>query len=121
MRAAPRNNTAAYFASNSFRYFSTSRPRGSPSSVLLYTDQGQIDEPRLWRDESPDLRTHRARVQIVDNIKPGRVVDETFMGLAIGRRDCFGIGGLRNRLEGGVEFVVLPLLEIEAVRGKIGG
>jgi len=28
----------------------------------------------------------------VDNIKPGRVVDETFMRLAIGGRDDFRIG-----------------------------
>src|SRR6202171_6620878 len=88
-------------------------PRGSACSALLHADQGQIDEPRLWRDETPNLRTHRARVEIMDNIKPGRVVDETFMRLAIGSGDCFGIGGLLDRVGGVGDFVVLTLLKIE--------
>src|ERR1700694_105206 len=96
------------------------RPSGSSLLVLLHADQGQIDKPRLRRNKTLHLRAHRARIEIVDNVKPGRVVDETFMRLAIGGRDRLGIGALRNRLEGGVEFIVFPLLKIEAVRRKIG-
>src|ERR1700722_5633242 len=87
----------------------------------LHTDQGQIDEPRLRRYKTLDLRTHRPRVEIVDDVEPGRVVDEAFVRLAEGSRDHFRIGGFRKGLEGVVECVILPLLEIEAVRCKIGG
>ena len=52
--------------------------------ALLHADQGQIDEPRLRRDESLDLRAHRARIEVVNDEEPGRIVDQPLMGLAIG-------------------------------------
>src|SRR5882672_6145828 len=91
-----------------------------PDACLLQADQGQIDEPRLRRHETLDLWAHCTRVEIVDDEKPGRIIDDALMRLAISGRNGFRIGRLGNRLERVLEFVVLPLLEIESVRRKIG-
>ena len=56
----------------------------------------------------------------MDNIEPGRIVDETLMRLAIGTLDHLRIGLNLDRLERLVEPIVIPLLEIESVRREIG-
>src|ERR1700736_6887327 len=73
-------------------------PADLPYLVLLCADQGQIDKPRLRRNKTLHLRAHRARIEIMDNIKPGRIVDEAFMCLAVGGRDDFRVGRLWNTL-----------------------
>src|SRR6266849_1946072 len=88
------------------------------SLLLLHAHQRQVDEPRLRRDKALHLRAHRARVEIVDNVEPGRIVDQTLVRLAIGRRDFLRIGGGLDRLQRDVELIVLPLFEIEAVWRK---
>ena len=52
----------------------------------------------------------------MDDIEPGRVVDETLMRLAIGTLDHLWIGLNLDRLVRLVEPIVLPLLEIKSVR-----
>jgi hypothetical protein len=44
------------------------------SFISLHADEAQIDEPGLRRDEALDLRTHRAGLEIVNDIEPGRIV-----------------------------------------------
>src|ERR1700738_1357107 len=69
------------------------------SFISLHANEGQIDEPGLRRDEALDLRTHRAGIEIVDDIEPGRIV-QPLVRLAIGFRNHFRIGALDGRLPG---------------------
>ena len=66
--------------------------------ALLHAHQRQIDEPRLRRNKTLDLRAHRAGIEIVDDVEPGGIVDEPLMRLAIGGRDRLRIGRFRDRL-----------------------
>ena len=69
------------------------------SFISLHADQGQIDEPGLRRDEAFDLRTHRAGIEIVNDIESGRIV-QPLVRLAIGFCNHFRIGALGDRLQG---------------------
>src|SRR5437660_8131119 len=73
---------------------------GSAKAItrLLHAHQRQIDEPRLRRNKTLDLRAHRAGIEIVDDVEPRGIVDEPLMRLAIGGRDRRRIGRFRDRL-----------------------
>src|SRR5919198_6586688 len=49
--------------------------------LLADADRREVHEPRLRRHEALDLRRHRARVQVVDNEDPRRVVDDDLVQL----------------------------------------
>jgi hypothetical protein len=64
---------------------------------------------------------HGARVEIMNDEKPRRVVDEPFMGGAVGRLDFTWIRRIGELRQSGIEFVVFLLTEIETIGREIGG
>jgi hypothetical protein len=60
---------------------------------------GQIDELGLRRDEALDLRTHRAGIEVVNDIEPGRIV-QPLDRLTVGFVNHFRIGALGDCLQG---------------------
>src|ERR1700733_16160911 len=50
----------------------------SNARFLLHADKCQIDEPGLRRDKALHLGAHRARVEVVNDVKPWRVIDQPF-------------------------------------------
>ena len=58
-------------------------PRIARPFSLLHTHQRQVEEPRLRRDEAFHFLCHRARIEIMHDEQPRRVVDEALMRLLV--------------------------------------
>src|SRR3569833_2074936 len=91
-------------------------PEAARVSDLLQAHRGEDDEPGLRRDEAFQLWAERARIEVVDDVQPGRIVDQPRMRLTKALLDGLRIGRDLHRLQRRLKCIVLPLLEVEAVR-----
>src|SRR5262249_51408591 len=108
------------FSASSRASAAADRKHGSaatrPESFMsFHADEGHIEEPRLRRYETLDLRGHGTGIEIMDDKKPWRIINEALVRLCKGLGNHFWVRGFRKGLERGIEFRVLPLLKIEAV------
>ena len=78
--------------------------RGMPSAhahsnaaapASAHADQGEVEEPRLRRDEALHPLAHGPRVEVVDDEEPGRIVDQPLMRGAVRRLDRGRVGRIR--------------------------
>src|SRR5687767_10939321 len=76
---------------------------------LLDLDRGQVLEPALRGDEAAHPPAHGARVEVMDDPEPGRIIDQPLMRRAQQRLDAGRIGrGLQLR-EGRIEALIAPM------------
>ena len=93
---------------------------GPPRGRLLHVHPRQVHEPGLRADEVADPARHGARVQVVHDPQPGRVVHQPLVRRAQQRLDARRVALLLQRVEGGVELLVTPMAGVGAARRGVG-
>src|SRR4030095_6527134 len=88
-------------------------------ALLRDLDQREVLEPALGIGEALHLLRHRARVAVVHDPQPRRVVDELLVGPARLLLDLLRIGGALDAQERSVEDLVLPVTPVRAIGREV--
>src|SRR5262245_34218973 len=93
---------------------------GPATPSLHHLDQGEVLEPALRVGEAFHLLRHRARVAVVHDPEPRRLVNELLVRLTRLLLDLLGVVGALDPEQRAVEDLVLPVPPVGPVGREVG-